>query len=94
MWDEVVSKTNLLGERRPSYVVGRREEFHRAIPPTFDFTIALGVVATSGGARCARSCQDVRKKFRHEFLCFVTVQNIRCGATAEKDFVEKAGGER
>ena len=56
--DSVVGKANALGEGRPVKVVSWRQEFHSAIPespPTFNFPVALCVMA-AGGMWCV-SCQ-------------------------------------
>jgi hypothetical protein len=65
----VVSETDALGKRRPVLIFRRREQFHGAVPvtpPTLDFSVALGVVATGGGAGRASRGEHGREEFREE----------------------------
>ena len=62
MGNGVISETDALGKRRPSFVVSRGEKFHRAIPiapPTFNFSVALGIMPAGCRACGARGDGDV-----------------------------------
>ena len=60
--DRVIRIADALSERRPVFVVSRRQKFHRAIPvapPTFNFSIALGVMPAGCRARGTRGSGDL-----------------------------------
>ncbi len=76
--DSVMGEANALGEGRPVKIVGGRQELHCAIPespPTFNFPIALCVMAAGGGASGAGGSGEMGEEFRHELLGFVAVKN-------------------
>ncbi len=85
----VVSETDALGKRRPVVVFRRREQFHGAVPitpPTLDFSVALGVVATGGGASSAGRGEHGREEFREELGGGIAMDNVRC-TPSEPNFV-------
>ena len=85
----IVGKTDALGKCRPGVIFRRREQFHGAVPitpPTLDFSVALGVVATGGGAGSAGRGEHGREEFREELRGGVAMDNIRC-TSPEPNFV-------
>ncbi len=84
--NSVIGKTDALREGGPIEIVGRRQKLHCPIPvtpPTFDFSVALGIVHAGGGAGRPGVSRDGREQFGKEFGSSVRVNDV--GRTPTKE---------
>ncbi len=79
-----MSETDSLSEARPVEIVRWGQKSHCAIPetpPSLNFSIALWIVPTGGGAHGACGNSNSGHQFREEFRRIIRMDDIRSAAS-------------